>query len=178
MATTHRQSAHGRCRWQQSEDEVELLIPLGALAKARDVNYKVSVRRITVGLSEQEHLQDAELCHPVVPSESFWQLEDDPAGEGKVAVVSLKKARAGVIWRALLLADDPKPGASTANDEVEQSSRPTAQPTVKKTPGEAQEKRGSLWSTVEPGTLAACALLLVSVLVGMFRTFFVQRMRA
>ncbi|KAJ9454829.1 Protein BOBBER 1 [Diplonema papillatum] len=158
-------SKHGRCRWSQTDEEVEARIQIARGTKSRDVNFKLKDKHVTAGLSEQEHLVDVELCHAVVPSDSHWQLEDE--GEGRVLVLTLKKARAGVTWRAFLLADNPKPAPSTTTKDYAKVDKGDDE-----APKSEPSKRPPLFYTIEPGTLAAIVMLVTSVCVGILKSYF------
>eukprot|EP01060_Flectonema_neradi_P002706 TRINITY_DN1171_c0_g1_i1.p1 TRINITY_DN1171_c0_g1~~TRINITY_DN1171_c0_g1_i1.p1 ORF type:complete len:161 (+),score=31.69 TRINITY_DN1171_c0_g1_i1:59-541(+) len=152
-------SKNGRCEWSQTEDEIEIKIPVMKETKSRDVNCSAKARVVTAGMTEQEHLKNAELCHPVVASDMHWQLEDNK--DGRFIVMTLTKERSGLSWRALLLQDDPKPPLSDT-EVAPDSSWSKSEPAVKKP---------SLLSTIEPGTLAACLMLFLSVCVGIFKSY-------
>eukprot|EP01061_Rhynchopus_euleeides_P007413 TRINITY_DN16463_c0_g1_i1.p1 TRINITY_DN16463_c0_g1~~TRINITY_DN16463_c0_g1_i1.p1 ORF type:complete len:167 (+),score=39.27 TRINITY_DN16463_c0_g1_i1:65-565(+) len=159
-------SNNGNCTWSQTDDEVEFKVPVPTSAKSRDVHYELKSKHVTVGLSEQEHIKNMELCHAVITADSHWQLED--SRNGREVVVTLRKARAGVSWRALMLADCPKPPMSSHDTsfkgwETEGKKEDTAPPLADYLP--------AALASIEPGTLAACLFLLLSLCVGLFKTY-------
>eukprot|EP01064_Diplonema_japonicum_P014778 TRINITY_DN22491_c0_g1_i1.p1 TRINITY_DN22491_c0_g1~~TRINITY_DN22491_c0_g1_i1.p1 ORF type:complete len:197 (+),score=21.13 TRINITY_DN22491_c0_g1_i1:53-592(+) len=173
-------SQHGRCTWNQTADELEVQVPLGSGdVKSRNISFKLSKRVVTLGLSEQEYLKDVELCHPIDPEESNWQLERSADGK-TTAVLSLKKERSGVSWRALLLADDPKPPKDAPDTAFNswttgQNKHNPLDPGAKNsetTPPPTSIR--SIFSTMEPGTLTACIMLCVSICVGLFKSYMVS----
>ena len=153
-------SKHGKCEWSQTDDEIEIRLPVVKDTKSRDVNCIAKSRMITAGMSEQEHLKNAELCHPIIASEMHWQLEDTK--DGRHIVITLTKERLGLSWRALLLLDDPKPPLNETELSPDASWSKQSEPAVKKP---------TLFSTIEPGTLAACLMLFLSVCVGIFKSY-------
>ena len=172
-------SKHAGCKWSQNDEEVELALEVPTGVKAKDITFVLKPKHITVGVCAQEQLRNLELCHAIVPGDSYWQLDESGASGGRTVSVTLRKARVGVPWRSLALADCPKPPqAATKDSDLGGWTREGDQ---KKKDGGAEAGEGGeglsplaellpgFLQTVEPGTIAACFMLVVSMLIGLFK---------
>jgi len=82
--------------WRQSHETVDVVVPVPAGTRARDVRCDVSATSALVGLRGQPALLEGELGGRVKVDETLWTLED-----GEVNV-RLQKMEPGQAWAALL----------------------------------------------------------------------------
>ena len=162
-------SKQANCSWSQTDSEIEFKVSVPSGTRGKDVQYALKSKHVSVGLSGQVTIDNMELCHAVIPGDSHWQIED--GAKGRDVVVTLRKARAGVTWRALMLLDCPKPPLSSHDTDFKGWTTEEKGATKSKPAAPLLSFLPPALSSVEPGTLAACFFLLVSMCVGLFKTY-------
>lgn len=89
--------------WTQSLQEVNIVIPVPAGTKSKDVVYEVKMGHLKVGLKGQPApIIDGDLFHKINPGECFWSIEDQCA----VSVMLTKKDQSE--WWKSLVKGDPE----------------------------------------------------------------------
>jgi len=82
----------GRYRWRQTPAEVEIVVPVDAGVRARDVAWSISQTHLTLGVKGREALKDAKLVHTVkLGGGHAWQLDSD-RGQRCILATLEKKA--------------------------------------------------------------------------------------
>lgn len=113
----------GRYRWRQTPSELEIVVPIDANVRARDVAWSISHSHITVGVKGREALRNARLRHDVkLGGGHSWQLDAD-RGE-RCILVTLEKKHLHDKWLAIEADPSDPAGASMVVEVADTSSGP------------------------------------------------------
>ena len=94
-------------RWAEGGEEVTLWIPLPAGRGARDVKVVFSSRELQVTIGDEGAAAGGELKGRIVPTDSYWVLEDDYPQPGERAVqVVLAKANSFTRWDGVIIGEE------------------------------------------------------------------------
>ncbi|XP_062000075.1 protein BOBBER 1 [Rosa rugosa] len=83
--------------WTQSLQEVNIIIPVPAGTKSRDIVYEAKKNRLKFGLKGQPLIIDGELYQSIKPDDCLWSIEDQTA-----VSILLTKHNQLEWWKALL----------------------------------------------------------------------------
>ncbi|XP_004307980.1 PREDICTED: protein BOBBER 1 [Fragaria vesca subsp. vesca] len=86
--------------WTQSLQEVNIIIPVPAGTKSRDIVYEAKKNRLKFGLKGQPLIIDGELYQSIKPDDCLWSIEDQTA-----VSILLTKHNQLEWWKALLKGD-------------------------------------------------------------------------
>ncbi|XP_050387790.1 protein BOBBER 1 [Argentina anserina] len=86
--------------WTQSLQEVNIIIPVPAGTKSRDIVYEAKKNRLKFGLKGQPLIIDGELFQSIKPDDCLWSIEDQTA-----VSILLTKHNQLEWWKALLKGD-------------------------------------------------------------------------
>ncbi|KAK9914489.1 hypothetical protein M0R45_038264 [Rubus argutus] len=86
--------------WTQSLQEVNIIIPVPAGTKSRDIVYDAKKNYLKVGLKGQPLIIDGELFQSIKPDDCLWSIEDQTA-----VSILLTKHNQMEWWKALLKGD-------------------------------------------------------------------------
>ena len=85
-------------QWSQTPKEVTLVLPLPEGAKAKDVRWKLTSKRIELAVLGESLLCE-DFFHLVRPDDSTWEVEDaDSGASGRQIRVTLAKAKPNQPW--------------------------------------------------------------------------------
>jgi len=83
--------------WTQQLADLHVIVPVPTGTKTRDLNVKLSKKKITVGLNGQPPIIDGEFYKPVILDDCFWTLEDN-----KEVSIQLQKENAMEWWKCVM----------------------------------------------------------------------------
>ncbi|CAL1695650.1 unnamed protein product [Somion occarium] len=63
-------------RWKQQLEEVDIVVPVPAGTRGKDLNVVLGRKKLSVGLKGKEPIMSGELCQEIKVEESTWTLED------------------------------------------------------------------------------------------------------
>lgn len=90
----------GRYRWRQTPTEVEIIVPVEDVVKARDIAWFINQTHLTVGVKGREVLKKAKLTHDVkLGAGHNWQMDSD-RGQ-RCILVTLEKKGLHEKWLAI-----------------------------------------------------------------------------
>lgn len=107
----------GKYYWKLSEDneEVRVFIPIDEAVKSKDVNFKVTNKKLTVGVKGQDAVVDDHLWKDCDADDSTFSIEQD---DGKrCIIVTIMKKNKNDHWEYLVKCEDV-PGDSTVTQRV------------------------------------------------------------
>jgi len=68
---------HGRYKWTQTLEEIDLRVPLPMALKGRDLIVEIKRKHLKVAIKgKPESIIDGDLLHEVKAEECVWNLED------------------------------------------------------------------------------------------------------
>lgn len=85
--------------WTQTSEEVEVVIPVAAGVKAREVHVKYGVGSLLARVGGSDPVLDAQLEGRIRPDESSWSISGD--GDSRTLQITLEKQTPGP-WKSLL----------------------------------------------------------------------------
>eukprot|EP00756_Hemistasia_phaeocysticola_P033999 Hpha_TRINITY_DN16499_c0_g12::TRINITY_DN16499_c0_g12_i1::g.159327::m.159327 len=95
--------------YKQTDEAITITIPIDAKIKSKDITWKLSPQRLTVGVRGKEVIQDEELWRTAKEDDSLWEIETEPARHIVVTLVKAKTQHWDPKWEYLLKAEDVPP---------------------------------------------------------------------
>ncbi|CAL1695652.1 unnamed protein product [Somion occarium] len=89
-------------RWKQQLEEVDIVVPVPAGTRGKDLNVVLGRKKLSVGLKGKEPIMSGELCQEIKVEESTWTLEDRK--EVHIHLEKINKQQ----WWANVLTHHPK----------------------------------------------------------------------
>ncbi|KAL1522828.1 hypothetical protein AB1Y20_017797 [Prymnesium parvum] len=90
--------------WAQTDEEVEISVPLGATTRARDISCQITSSTIALACSGSQILQ-GRLHRSVNAEDCDWKIENSPEGNARLLTITLIKTeptRGNQHWTSVL----------------------------------------------------------------------------
>ena len=101
-------------RWEQTETEALLWIALESGIQTKAIGVEMHVQRVSVTIDGVKVLRDEELHAPIDLDESYWEVEEDDANDGRRSLkVVLTKRTGYVSWPYCLESENVTYDAAT-----------------------------------------------------------------
>jgi len=103
---------HGRYKWTQTLEEIDLRVPLPMALKGRDLIVDIKRKHLKVAIKgKTESIIDGELLHEVKAEECVWNLEDK-----RNIIINLEKINR-MEWWSKLVTTDPEINTKSVQPE-------------------------------------------------------------